>query len=180
MLPAAAAQMVWVDAAGQVRRYYLAYINHGICGVDNGRVVGYDNVHGYHHRHLMGHVEPIEFVSYRIFRGKAFFDVLMEARAAEQAMPATISRNAKIMKAFGEAGLLTAWLVGRIAYGVKLEAAQALDVQVLLASSKSPSVVDELLAVMENALGRVVTVCASFNALRRPEVGIEIVLTKLL
>jgi len=28
MLPAAAAQMIWVDAAGQVRRYNLAYINH--------------------------------------------------------------------------------------------------------------------------------------------------------
>jgi hypothetical protein len=45
-------------------RYNLAYINHVICGVDNGRVVGYDNAHGYHHRHLMGHVAPIEFVSY--------------------------------------------------------------------------------------------------------------------
>jgi hypothetical protein len=45
-------------------RYNLAYINHVICGVDNGRVVGYDNAHGYHHRHLMGHVGPIEFVSY--------------------------------------------------------------------------------------------------------------------
>jgi hypothetical protein len=34
------------------------------CKLDNGRVVGYDNAHGYHHRHLMGHVAPIEFVSY--------------------------------------------------------------------------------------------------------------------
>jgi len=101
-----------------------------------------------------------------------------EARAAEQAMLATISQNAEIMKAFGEAGVLTAWLVGRIAYGVKLEARQALEIQVLLAPSKSPSVVDELQAVMEKALGRVVTVCASFNVLRRPEVGIEIVFTK--
>jgi hypothetical protein len=42
----------------------LAYINHRVCGVDNGRVVGYDNAHGYHHRHLMGQVEPIEFSSY--------------------------------------------------------------------------------------------------------------------
>jgi len=69
---------------------------------------------------------------------------------------------------------------GAYRYGVKLEAGQALEVQVLLAPSKSPSVVDELQAVMEKAPGRVITVCASFNALRRPEVGIEIVFTKLL
>lgn len=55
---------VWVDEAGQVTRYNLAYINHRICGVDNGRVVGYDNSHGFHHRHFMGRVEPVEFVSY--------------------------------------------------------------------------------------------------------------------
>jgi len=55
---------VWVDGAGQVTRYNLAYINHDICGIDNGRVVGYDNAHGFHHRHFMGQVEPIEFTSY--------------------------------------------------------------------------------------------------------------------
>lgn len=53
-----------MDDAGRVIRYNVAYINHGICGVDNGRVVGYDNAHGYHHRHFMGHVEPIDFLSY--------------------------------------------------------------------------------------------------------------------
>jgi hypothetical protein len=31
---------------------------------DNGRVLGYDNAHGYHHRHYMGRVEPFEFESY--------------------------------------------------------------------------------------------------------------------
>lgn len=31
---------------------------------DNGRVVGYDNRHGYHHRHCFGKVEAIEFTSY--------------------------------------------------------------------------------------------------------------------
>jgi hypothetical protein len=49
---------------GQVVSYGLAYINHRICGVDNGRVLGYDNSHEYHHRHFMGTVEPIEFENY--------------------------------------------------------------------------------------------------------------------
>jgi hypothetical protein len=40
------------------------YINHQIYGVDNGRVLGYDNSQGYHHRHFMGTVEPIEFDNY--------------------------------------------------------------------------------------------------------------------
>ena len=47
-----------------VTRYNLAYINHAICQVDNGRVLGFDNAHGYHHRHFMGNVEAVEFESY--------------------------------------------------------------------------------------------------------------------
>jgi hypothetical protein len=35
-----------------------------ICQVDNGRVLGYDNTHGYHHKHYMGTVEPVEFFSF--------------------------------------------------------------------------------------------------------------------
>ena len=56
---------VWVDGAtGKVTRYNLAYINHNICGLDNGRVVGYDNAHGHHHRHFKGSIEPIDFISF--------------------------------------------------------------------------------------------------------------------
>ncbi len=55
---------VWVDKAGKVIRYNLAYVHHGICQRDNGRVVGYDNAHGLHHRHYMGKVEPVAFVSF--------------------------------------------------------------------------------------------------------------------
>jgi hypothetical protein len=47
-----------------VTRYNLAYINHTIFRGDNGRVLGFDNAHGYHHRHYMGEVAAIEFVSY--------------------------------------------------------------------------------------------------------------------
>jgi hypothetical protein len=55
---------IWVDAQGVVTRYNLAYINHALHGDDNGRVVGYDNQHGYHHRHYFGVVAPVIFTSY--------------------------------------------------------------------------------------------------------------------
>jgi len=55
---------VWVDELGRVVRYNLAYINQRIFQRDNGRVVGYDNAHDFHHRHFMGMVEPVEFKSF--------------------------------------------------------------------------------------------------------------------
>lgn len=55
---------VWVDRQGRVVRYNLAYINHALHSGDNGRVVGYDNAHGIHHRHIMGKVEDVAFTSF--------------------------------------------------------------------------------------------------------------------
>lgn len=58
---------VWgykVKGKPTVTRYAITYINHAICRVDNGRVLGFDNAHGYHHRHHMGSIEPVEYVSY--------------------------------------------------------------------------------------------------------------------
>ncbi len=55
---------VWVDKAGKVTRYNLAYINHDLHQGDNGRVVGYDNAHGFHHRHYFGRVESVGFTSF--------------------------------------------------------------------------------------------------------------------
>lgn len=53
-----------VDNKGKIGRYSLAYINLNLCIVDNGRVLGFDNCHGYHHRHYMGKEEDIHFTSY--------------------------------------------------------------------------------------------------------------------
>lgn len=47
-----------------VTRYNLAYINHAMYQGDNGRILGFDNAHGYHHRHYMGEVQAVEFTSY--------------------------------------------------------------------------------------------------------------------
>ena len=55
---------VWVDNNGKVTRYNLAYINHKIYPGDNGRVLGFDNQHEGHHKHIMGVVVPVEFVSF--------------------------------------------------------------------------------------------------------------------
>jgi hypothetical protein len=55
---------VWVDEYGKVVRYNLAFINHQLYQGDNGRVIGYDNRHGYHHRHYFGTVEAVTFQSF--------------------------------------------------------------------------------------------------------------------
>lgn len=55
---------VWVDTKGKVTRYNLAYINHQLFQGDNGRVIGYDNAHGVHHRHYFGGISPVDFVSF--------------------------------------------------------------------------------------------------------------------
>ncbi|HTP64139.1 MAG TPA: DUF6516 family protein [Geobacteraceae bacterium] len=55
---------VWVDHRGVVTRYNLAYINHLIFSGDNGRVLGYDNHHGFHHRHYMGEPQSFDFISF--------------------------------------------------------------------------------------------------------------------
>lgn len=55
---------VWMDGKGKVTRYNLAYVNHDVFQGDNGRVLGYDNAHGFHHRHFMGTVQAVEFISF--------------------------------------------------------------------------------------------------------------------
>jgi len=54
----------------RVVHYSLAYINTAICGIDNGRVLGYDNRHGWAHRHFMGAVTPVTFDSYEALYGR--------------------------------------------------------------------------------------------------------------
>ncbi|MEO8727343.1 MAG: DUF6516 family protein [Acidobacteriaceae bacterium] len=54
---------VWFDKDKLVK-YSLAYVNPQLSSVDNGRVLGYDNSHNYHHRHFKGTVGPFDFTSY--------------------------------------------------------------------------------------------------------------------
>ena len=55
---------VWVDVKGRVSRYYLARIDHERRAGDNGRVMGHDHQHGWHHRHHFGEVTPAGFVGF--------------------------------------------------------------------------------------------------------------------
>lgn len=48
----------------KVVQYALAYINPLIFSSDNGRVLGYDNSHGFSHRHFMGQMTPEPFPGY--------------------------------------------------------------------------------------------------------------------
>lgn len=50
----------WEDAQGNLVKYNLAYINPAIGADDNGRVLGYDNAHNYHHQHYLGNIYPVE------------------------------------------------------------------------------------------------------------------------
>jgi hypothetical protein len=49
--------------AGSLLRYSLSLIDLS-SSLDNGRIVGYDNAHGQHHRHYFGRVDRVEFESY--------------------------------------------------------------------------------------------------------------------
>lgn len=57
---------LWADDNGNMVKYSLAYINFEIFSGDNGRVLGYDNAHNYHHKHYKGEVSPVEdFTTYQ-------------------------------------------------------------------------------------------------------------------
>ena len=50
--------------SGRLLRYSMVLIDTHNTAADNGRVLRYDNSRGYHHRHYLGKVEPVEFESY--------------------------------------------------------------------------------------------------------------------
>jgi hypothetical protein len=50
--------------SGKVIEYALAYINHDIFSGDDGRVLGYDNSHGFSHKHYLGERTAEVFTSY--------------------------------------------------------------------------------------------------------------------
>lgn len=56
--------------SGNLRRYSLAYINGAIFAGDNGRVLVYDNAHGYPHRHFMGKITPEPDLTWEEIRQK--------------------------------------------------------------------------------------------------------------
>ena len=56
----------WENTKGEIVKYSMAYINPLIFSGDNGRILGYDNSHSFHHRHYFGEISEIhDFVSYQ-------------------------------------------------------------------------------------------------------------------
>jgi Family of unknown function (DUF6516) len=76
---------LWVDEDGNVVRYNYAFINHHVYNGDNGRVLGYDNAHGYHERHYKGTAEPYDYTTHEALVEKFFGEVeeLREERKDE-------------------------------------------------------------------------------------------------
>jgi len=54
---------------GKLLRYSLSLIDLSHSS-ENGRVLGYDNAHGQHHRHRCGRVDLLEFESYEKLEGQ--------------------------------------------------------------------------------------------------------------
>ena len=52
---------VWENHEGKIVKYSLAYINHLVFSGDNGRVIGYDNTHDYHHKHYFGEISEVSY-----------------------------------------------------------------------------------------------------------------------
>lgn len=50
----------WENNDGKVVKYNIAFINHQLFQKDNGRVLGYDNAHNYHHKHFFGEISAVE------------------------------------------------------------------------------------------------------------------------
>ncbi|WP_137894772.1 DUF6516 family protein [Ramlibacter sp. 2FC] len=65
----------------KVIQYALAYINPLIFSGDNGRVLGYDNAHGFSHKHFMGEMTRESFPGYEALYDR--FDVEWKEIAME-------------------------------------------------------------------------------------------------
>lgn len=56
----------WENEKEKIVKYSMAYINHLIFSEDNGRVLGYDNTHDFHHKHYFGEIsEVLNFTTYQ-------------------------------------------------------------------------------------------------------------------
>ena len=56
----------WENEKDEIVKYSMAYINHHIFSGDNGRVLGYDNTHDFHHKHYFGEISEVSnFTTYQ-------------------------------------------------------------------------------------------------------------------
>ena len=74
---------VWTNPTGAIERYNLAFINPALSAKDNGRVLGYDNSHGHHHRHFKGTTTEVESSDFLAIRAR----FVKEVAALKQEKP---------------------------------------------------------------------------------------------
>ena len=64
-------QEAWEDSGGEIVKYAISCVSHALPSDENGRVLGYDNAHDYHHKHYKGEIYPVDdFVSYEELVGR--------------------------------------------------------------------------------------------------------------
>jgi len=55
-----------LEYENKVVKYNMVYINRNLFSNDNGRVMGYDNSHNFHHKHYFGEISELDdFISYQ-------------------------------------------------------------------------------------------------------------------
>lgn len=74
--------------SGKVIHYAFAYINPVIYAGDKGRVLGYDNSHGFPHKHYLGKRTPEPALPWELIREK--FETEWRAIASEFVSKGTI------------------------------------------------------------------------------------------
>src|SRR5260370_23687692 len=71
---------------GRLLRYSMVLIDTHNAAADYGRVLGYDNAHGYHHHHFLRKVAPVEFESHESTE-KRFEQHVLQYRATRPHPP---------------------------------------------------------------------------------------------
>ena len=74
---------VWMDEEDKVVRYNLAFIMPHMTGIDHGRILGYDNRHGYHERHFMGKRQAVDYQGFPNLSQRFYQEVTVLRRGYE-------------------------------------------------------------------------------------------------
>ena len=74
---------VWVNDIDEIVRYNFAFFLTHLSRVDKGRVLGFDNAHGFHERHFMGKAGPFEFKDYAATARRFYREVEIIRRSYE-------------------------------------------------------------------------------------------------
>jgi site-specific recombinase XerD len=86
---------------------------------------------------------------------------------------ALFEKSSAVATVFRDAGVLTAWLIGRVAYGMPVEEGDAIEMQVLVDQSLLAGAT-ALTSELERIVGRPVAIVLSADAMKRPHDGVEV------